>query len=83
MFFIENVRIISIIELKKYVTNASIFGIIVNKLCYKKKLYLIILLKVNKNLEIGLYYIILSFNLAVHFWLKGNREVLLNVKKIT
>ena len=55
----------STIKLKKYVVNASIFGIIIYKLCHKKKTYLVILLKIDKGLEICLYYILLSFNLAI------------------
>ena len=57
---------IFIVELKKYVTGTSIFGIIVGKFYYRKKLYSIILLKVNKSLEVGFYYTILSFSLAVY-----------------
>ena len=53
------------IELEKYINGASIFGIIIGKLCYKKKLCLIILFKVDKSLKINLYYTILSLNLAI------------------
>ena len=70
------------IEFKKCVANISIFGIIIGKLCYKKKLYLIILLKVDKNSEVDFYYTILPLSLAVYLWVKGNREFLLNTKEI-
>ena len=46
--------------------NTNIFGIIIGKLYYKKKLYLIILFKINKNLKINFYYIILFLGLAIH-----------------
>ena len=46
---------------------ASIFGIIISKLCHKKKLYLIILFKINKSSKIGFYYFILSLNLAIYW----------------
>ena len=59
-------KVISIVELKKRVASASIFTIIVSKLYYKKKPYLIILLKVNKGLKINFYCIILPLNLAVY-----------------
>ena len=54
------------VEFKKYVANISIFGIIISKFCYKKKLYSIILLEIDKSLEIDFYYIILPFSLTVH-----------------
>ena len=56
---------ISAIELKKCVAGAGILGIIISKLCYKKKPYPIILLKVDKDLEVGFYHIILPLNLAI------------------
>ena len=43
------------IELKKNEANASIFDIIINKLCYKKKSYLIISFEVNKSLKTSFY----------------------------
>ena len=71
------------IEFKKYVANTSIFSIIIAKLYYKKKSYSIILFKVNKNLKIGLYYTFLFLNLIIYLQIKGDKEFLLNTKKIT
>ena len=59
---------ISAVELKKGMAGASTFGIIIDKLCYKKKLCPIILLEIDKNLEVSFYYTILSLNLAVRLW---------------
>ena len=56
---------ISAIKLKKYIASAGIFGIIITKLCHGKKPYPIILLKINKGLEIGFYYAILLFGLTI------------------
>ena len=53
---------------------ANIFGIIIGKFRYKKKLYLIILLKINQNLEISFYHTILSFSLAIYLRVEGNKE---------
>ena len=61
---------ISTIKLKKYIANTYIFGIIVNKFCYRKKLCLVILFKVDKSLEIDFYYSILFFDLAIYFKIK-------------
>ena len=73
---------ISAIKLKKRMAGASVFGIIVNKLYYGKKLCLIILLKIDKNLEIGFYCTILPLNLATHLQVESDKEFLLNTKRI-
>ena len=70
------------IELERCVTSTGILSIIINKFRYKKKSYLIILLKVNKNLEVSFYHTILPFNLAVCLQVKGNKEFLFDVKEI-
>ena len=54
------------IEFKKYVAGDNIFYIIIDKFCYKKKLYLIILFKIDKNLKISFYYIILSLSFYIY-----------------
>ena len=46
-------------------TSASIFGIILDKLRHRKKLYSIILLKIDKDLEVNFYCAILPFGLTV------------------
>ena len=71
------------IKLEKYMAGAGILGVIINKLCHKKKLCPIILLKVNKSLEVSFYCIILSFDLIVHLWVEGGGESLLDAKEIT
>ena len=73
---------ISVIEFKKYVAGIGILDIIIDKICNRKKLYLIILLKVEKNLEVDFYHIILPLSLAVCLWVKGGRKSLFNVEKI-
>ena len=44
----------------------SILGVIVGKLGFRKKLYSIILLKVDKSSEISFHYAILPFGLIVY-----------------
>ena len=73
---------ISAIELEKYMADASILGIIVNKLHYRKKLCSIILLKVDKGLEVDFYYSILSFGLIIYLWVEASRESPLDAKEI-
>ena len=67
------------IEFKRRMADASILGIIVDKLCYRKKLYLIILLKVDRSLEISFHYIILPLNLAICLWDKVIGQVDFNI----
>ena len=59
------------IELKKYMIGVGVFGVIVSKLYYRKKLCPVILLKINKSLKISFYYTILPFSLAICLWIKG------------
>ena len=56
---------ISTVKLKKYIAGVSIFGIIISKLCYRKKLYLVILFEINKDSKVSFYYTILSFDLII------------------
>ena len=53
---------------------ASILGIVVSELRYEKKPCLIILLEVDKGLEVGFHCTILSLNLAVHLRVEGGEE---------
>ena len=73
---------ISAIKLEKCVINAGILGIIVGKLCYKKKPYSIILLEVDKNSEIGFHHTILPLSFTICLWVESGGEFLLNAKKI-
>lgn len=66
IFLIENTKIISTIEYKKYIASIYIFSIIVSKLHHKNKLYLIILFKVNKKPKIDFYYAILFLDLSIY-----------------
>ena len=73
---------ISAIELKRYVAGIGILGDVIGKLCSGKKLCLIILLKVDKSLEISFYYTILPLCLALYLWVESGREFLLDAKEI-
>ena len=73
---------ISAIELKKYITSAGIFDIIIGKLRHGKKLCPIILLKVIKDLKICFYCAILSFDQIVRLEMESGGESPLNAKEI-
>ena len=70
------------IELKKYVAGIGIFGIIVGKLRYEKKLYPIILLNVDEGLKVGFYCTILPFVLTVCLLVESGGESSLDAKEI-
>ena len=73
---------IFVIKFEKYVADAGILGVIIGKLHHRKKPYPIILLKVDKSLEVGLHYTILSFGLIVCLWVKSSRESPFDTKEI-
>ena len=62
--------------------STNICSVIVSKLHHNKKPYLIILLKIDKNLEINFYYIILPLNLAVYLQIESDKEFLFDIKEI-
>lgn len=59
-----------------------IFGIAVCKFCRRQEFCLVILLFVDKCLEIGFYCAVLPLILAIYLRLKGGREVLIDVEEI-
>lgn len=73
---------IFIIQLKKYIFNISVFGIIICKLSYWQKICLVILLAVDKSLEIDFCFAILIFSLIIRLKLESNTKLILNSKKV-
>ena len=69
---------ISAVELIKRMANASIFGIIIGKFRYKKKLCLIILFKGDKSSKVYFYCTILFFGLTICLRVKGDEKFLLD-----
>ena len=63
-------------------TSGNIFNIIISKVSNCKEVFLVILLKANKNLKINFYYIILPLSLTIYLKIKGNNKLLFNDKKI-
>lgn len=70
---------ITTVKLKKYVANAYILGIIVSKLCYKKKPSPVILFLINKDLKIGT---ILLLSLAISLWVESDKKLLFNSQEV-
>ena len=63
---------ISIIKIKICIASIYMFSIIISKFCYNKKLYLVILFQVDKNLKVSLYYIILFLDLTINLKIKSS-----------
>lgn len=61
---------------KKYMANIYICNMIINKFCDQLELYLIILLKVNKNSKINFYYNFLFFSLVIYLKIKDGKNKL-------
>lgn len=57
---------IAAVELKRYMASIYIFYIIIYKFDCKQKPYQVIILLINKNTKIRIYYIVLSLDLVVH-----------------
>ena len=60
------------VKLKKYITGASIFDIIMSELYYKKKSCLIILFKIDKSLKVSFHCTVLPLSLAIYLKIKGD-----------
>lgn len=56
---------IAVVELKHCMDRIYIFYIVIYKFYYRQKLYLVILLPIDKNLEISLHNTILPLSLAI------------------
>ena len=67
---------ISAVKPTKFMANSSICSIIIGKLHHEKKPYSIIFVKVNKNLEISFYCIILPLSLVIYLKIKSSKKFL-------
>ena len=63
-------------------TIAYILKIIINKFSYWKKVYPVILLKIDKKLKVGFYYTILHLVLTIYLRLDSGRKLLFDAKKL-
>ena len=63
-------------------TNVCNFYHITSKLHHQKKTLLIIILKINKNLQIRFYSTFLVLNLTIYLKIKTGENFLINTKKI-
>lgn len=69
-------------QLKKHIAGACIFGIAIYKLDYWQEFCLVILFKIDKNLQTSLYDMMLTFYLTFGLRVKRDKKLLLDIKKI-
>lgn len=67
---------------KNYISNISFFSIIIYKFSNWQKFYKIILLKVNKDLELYFYYTILILDFSISLRIKNSEKLILDSKKV-
>ena len=58
------------------------FVVIVNKLRYKKKCYLVVLFEINISSKILFYNIVLTFSLVINLKMKSREQIFNNVQTI-
>ena len=83
IFFVRDAGVVATVELKRRVTGARIFRIIVSKFGHREKPCPVILLVIDKGSEICFYRTIFSFGLAIGLWMEGGGEFPLNLQEIT
>ncbi len=82
IFFVRGLGVETAVYLKRCITGAGIFRIIVSKFRYRKKLGLIVLFVIDKSSEISFHCTVLSLSLAISLKVESNGEPLLNCKEV-
>ena len=73
---------IAVIQLKKHIAGAYIFGVVISNFNYYWELGPIVLLEVDKDLEVSFYDTILLFGLAVNLQIKSDKKSTFYGKKV-
>lgn len=82
IFFEKFAQLVSIVKLKRHITNVCVFSIIIYNFNHWQWFCLIVLFKVNKNSKIDFYYAILSLILIISLSIKCSKKPLFDVYKI-
>ena len=69
---------VAAVQLKRCVAGAGVFRIIIGKFSYRKESCPVVLLEVDKSLEVGFHRAVLPLGLAVSLRVEGGGESLLN-----
>lgn len=77
-----NIRGKAVVWFRRDIANDYVIDIVICKLRYDNKFFLIILLPIDKNIEVYLYYIILSFGLIIKLEKKDCEKFSLYIKEV-
>lgn len=73
---------VAIVQLKWYIADAYIFGIIISKHNHKQELDPIVLIEIDKSLKICLHNTVLPLYFTFCLRAKSGQEIILNLKKV-
>ena len=73
---------VAVVQFKRGMAGACIFGVIESKLCHWQESYLVLLFEVDKSAEVCFHRAVLSFGLAVYLKMEGSWEPLFDAKKV-
>ena len=73
---------IAIIQLKKRMAAARVFGIIISKLSYQKELDQMVLFEIDESSEVGFHGTILPFDFAISLCIEDDTKPTLDIKEI-
>lgn len=75
--------LVAIVEFRRCVTGARIFGIVVSELGYRQEPCPVVLLEIHKSSKISLYAAVLLFAMAISLWVEGNGKPSFDPQEVT
>lgn len=74
---------IATIELKRRIVSTRILSIVIHEFQYRQESCPIILLSIDKNMQMNFHHAVLSLGWAICLRIKSDEKLLLNAKKVT
>ena len=78
VFFVRDAKVVTAVQLKRCIADAGIFRIIIGKFSHWNESCPVILLKVDKGLEVGFHRAVLPLGLVVSLKVEGGKKSLFN-----
>ena len=75
-------RVITAVQLKRSVTSAAVFRIVIDKFSHRKEPCLVVLLEVNECLEVSFYGAVLPLGLTVCLRVERGGELAFDAKEV-
>ena len=82
VFFVGNIYVVPVVELKRHVPYIGVFCVIISKFCHEKEPCPIVLLIINENFKVNFYCAILLLRLSVSLSVKSSIELLFDAQKV-